>query len=174
MTDTVPENAVAQLRREHSTEFVTAPFLATAYYGLNLTAGPCKTSLPLRQALSMAIDWTRLVQSLSFDQEDCRTLGICRKYPLLKGNGKAIAACSRSTAVHCYVYRTNGYFFDEDLRAARLAFLGCVGWLGVARPVSSCTARSSKGESSLPRMRERTNTNGPRCHARRSSSTSRP
>jgi hypothetical protein len=67
-----------------------------------------------------------------------------------------------------------GYFFDEDLRAARLAFLGAVGWLGVARPVSSCTARSSKGESSLPRKRERTNTKGPRCHARRSSSTSRP
>jgi oligopeptide transport system substrate-binding protein len=68
MTDTVPENAVAELRREHSTEFVTAPFLATAYYGLNLTAGPCKANLPLRQALSMAIDRTRLVESLAFGQ----------------------------------------------------------------------------------------------------------
>jgi oligopeptide transport system substrate-binding protein len=68
MTDTVPENAVAELRREHSTEFVTAPYLATAYYGLNLTAGPCKTNLPLRQALSMAIDRTRLVESLAFGQ----------------------------------------------------------------------------------------------------------
>jgi oligopeptide transport system substrate-binding protein len=68
MTDTVPENAVAALRREHSTEFVTAPYLATAYYGLNLTAGPCKANLPLRQALSMAIDRTRLVESLAFGQ----------------------------------------------------------------------------------------------------------
>jgi oligopeptide transport system substrate-binding protein len=68
MTDTVPENAVAELRREHSTEFVTAPFLATAYYGLNLTAGPCKANLKLRQALSMAIDRTRLVESLAFGQ----------------------------------------------------------------------------------------------------------
>lgn len=68
MTDTVPENAVAELRRDHSREFVTAPFLATAYYGLNLTAGPCKTNLQLRQALSMAIDRTRLVKSLSFGQ----------------------------------------------------------------------------------------------------------
>ena len=42
ITDTVPENTVAELRREHSTEFVTAPYLATAYYGFNLTAGPCK------------------------------------------------------------------------------------------------------------------------------------
>ncbi len=68
MTDTVPENAVPQLRREHSAEFITAPFLATAYYGLNLTAGPCKTNLKLRQALSMAIDRTRLVQALAFGQ----------------------------------------------------------------------------------------------------------
>jgi oligopeptide transport system substrate-binding protein len=68
MTDTVPENAAAELRREHSTEFVTAPYLATAYYGFNLTAGPCKMNLKLRQALSMAIDRTRLVESLSFEQ----------------------------------------------------------------------------------------------------------
>jgi oligopeptide transport system substrate-binding protein len=68
VTDTVPENAVAELRREHSTEFVTAPYLATAYYGLNLTAGRCKANPKLRQALSMAIDRTRLVQSLSFGQ----------------------------------------------------------------------------------------------------------
>jgi len=68
MTDTVPENAVAELRREHSSEFLTAPFLATAYYGLNLTASPCNANLPLRQALSMAIDRNRLVQALSFGQ----------------------------------------------------------------------------------------------------------
>lgn len=68
MTDTVPENAVAELLRAHSTEFITAPYLATAYYGLNLTAGPCKGNLQLRQALSMAIDRTRLVEALAFGQ----------------------------------------------------------------------------------------------------------
>jgi len=68
MTDTVPENAVPELRREHSAEFLSAPFLATAYYGLNLTAGPCKANLQLRQALSMAIDRTRLVQALALGQ----------------------------------------------------------------------------------------------------------
>jgi oligopeptide transport system substrate-binding protein len=68
LTDNVPENMVAELRREHSTEFVTAPYLATAYYGFNLTTGPCKSNPKLRQALSMAIDRTRLVESLSFGQ----------------------------------------------------------------------------------------------------------
>jgi oligopeptide transport system substrate-binding protein len=68
LTDTVPENAVADLQAQHSPEFVTAPFLATAYYGLNLTGGPCKNNAKLRQALSMAIDRRRLVQTLSFGQ----------------------------------------------------------------------------------------------------------
>lgn len=68
MTDTVPENALEQLRAQHSTELVTAPFLATAYYGLNLAAGPCKSSAKLRQALSMAIDRRRLVRTLAFGQ----------------------------------------------------------------------------------------------------------
>jgi len=68
LTDNVPENMVAELRREHSTELVTAPYLATAYYGFNLAAGATKSNPKLRQALSMAIDRTRLVQSLSFGQ----------------------------------------------------------------------------------------------------------
>ena len=68
LTDNVPENMVAQLRGEHSREFVTAPYLATAYYGFNLTAGACKDNSNLRQALAMAIDRTRLVESLSFGQ----------------------------------------------------------------------------------------------------------
>jgi oligopeptide transport system substrate-binding protein len=68
LTDNVPENMVAELRGEHSTELFTGPFLATAYYGLNLNVGPCKSNLKLRQALSMAIDRTRLVQTLAFGQ----------------------------------------------------------------------------------------------------------
>jgi oligopeptide transport system substrate-binding protein len=68
LTDTVPENAVAELKAQHSTEFVTAPFLATAYYGLNLTAGPTRNNVKLRQALSMAIDRRRLARTLAFEQ----------------------------------------------------------------------------------------------------------
>jgi oligopeptide transport system substrate-binding protein len=68
MTDTVPENIVADLRREHAREFLSAPILTTAYYGLNLTAGPCQSSAALRQALSLAIDRRRLIDALAYGQ----------------------------------------------------------------------------------------------------------
>jgi oligopeptide transport system substrate-binding protein len=68
MTDNVPENAADRLRRERSTELIISPMLATAYYGLNLSASPCAGNGKLRQALSMAIDRRRLVQSLAFGQ----------------------------------------------------------------------------------------------------------
>jgi oligopeptide transport system substrate-binding protein len=68
MTDNVPENVADRLRRERSTELITSPILITAYYGLNLSAPPCAGNLKLRQALSMAIDRKRLVQSLAFGQ----------------------------------------------------------------------------------------------------------
>jgi oligopeptide transport system substrate-binding protein len=70
MTDTVPANAVPALRSEHPTELVIAPFLATAYYGLNLSAPPFAANLKLRQALAMAIDRKRLVGSLGFGQAE--------------------------------------------------------------------------------------------------------
>lgn len=66
ITDTVPANAIPALRSEHSTELVIAPFLATAYYGLNLTASPLAASLKLRQALAMAVDRKRLVNAIAF------------------------------------------------------------------------------------------------------------
>ena len=68
MTDNVPENVADRLRRERSTELITSPILITAYYGLNLSAPPCAGNQKLRQALSMAIDRRRLVQSLAFGQ----------------------------------------------------------------------------------------------------------
>jgi oligopeptide transport system substrate-binding protein len=68
MTDTVPTNAVASLRSEHSNEIVIAPYLATAYFGLNIAAPPFKGNLKLRKALSMAIDRQRLVTALSLGQ----------------------------------------------------------------------------------------------------------
>jgi oligopeptide transport system substrate-binding protein len=68
MTDSVPTAAVRTLREGHSQELVIAPFLATAYYGLNLTSQPLASQVKLRQALSMAIDRHRLVNSFGFGQ----------------------------------------------------------------------------------------------------------
>jgi oligopeptide transport system substrate-binding protein len=70
MTDTVPANAMSALRSEHSAEIVIAPFLATAYYGLNLSKPPFGANPKLRQAIAMAIDRRRLVHSLAFGQPE--------------------------------------------------------------------------------------------------------
>lgn len=68
MTDTVPPNAIDSLRREHPKELVIAPYLATAYFGLNTVTGPLHRNLKLRKALSMAIDRRRLVTALALGQ----------------------------------------------------------------------------------------------------------
>lgn len=68
MTDTVPANAMPTLRSEHSRELIIAPFLATAYYGLNLSKPPFAANAKLRQAIAMAIDRKRIVDSLAFGQ----------------------------------------------------------------------------------------------------------
>ncbi len=68
LTDSVPANVLPNLRAEHSSELVIAPFLATAYYGLNLTNKALGSNLALRKALSLAIDRRRLVDTLGFGQ----------------------------------------------------------------------------------------------------------
>jgi oligopeptide transport system substrate-binding protein len=68
MTDTVPPNVIAALREERPNELVIAPYLATAYYGLNFAAPPLQGNLKLRKALSMAIDRKRLVTALALGQ----------------------------------------------------------------------------------------------------------
>ena len=68
LTDTVPPNELIALRAEHSSELVVAPFLATAYYGLNLSNEAMGSSLALRKALAMARDRGRLVEALGFGQ----------------------------------------------------------------------------------------------------------
>jgi oligopeptide transport system substrate-binding protein len=68
MTDTVPPNAIASLREERPNELVIAPYLATAYYGLNFAEPPLQGNLKLRKALSMAIDRKRLVSALALGQ----------------------------------------------------------------------------------------------------------
>jgi oligopeptide transport system substrate-binding protein len=68
MTDTVPANAITSLRENHPSELVIAPFMATAYYGLNLSNQPLADNQKLRQAIAMAIDRKQLVSSLAFGQ----------------------------------------------------------------------------------------------------------
>lgn len=68
ITDTVPPNAVASIRAEHPGELVIAPYLATAYYGLNFSTPPLQGNLSLRKSLTMAIDRKRLVTSLALGQ----------------------------------------------------------------------------------------------------------
>jgi oligopeptide transport system substrate-binding protein len=68
VTDLVPANDLSALRAEHPGELVIAPYLATAYYGLNLTAKPLGSSVALRKALAMAIDRKRLVEAQGFGQ----------------------------------------------------------------------------------------------------------
>ncbi len=67
LTDLVPSNALPTLRHEHPSELVISPFLATAYYGFNLSQ-QALSNVALRQALAMAIDRKRLVESLGFGQ----------------------------------------------------------------------------------------------------------
>jgi len=68
MTDTVPSNAISTLRAKQPKELIITPFLATAYYALNLSESPFAENLFLRQAVAMAIDRNRLVRSMAFGQ----------------------------------------------------------------------------------------------------------
>jgi oligopeptide transport system substrate-binding protein len=68
MTDTVPASAIPSVNATRSSELRVAPYLATAYYGLNLRSRPLATELKLRKALSMAIDRSRLISSFGFGQ----------------------------------------------------------------------------------------------------------
>jgi oligopeptide transport system substrate-binding protein len=56
ITSTVPADSFAQVRDEYPDELRVAPQLGVYYYGFNLTKPPFAGNLPLREALSMAID----------------------------------------------------------------------------------------------------------------------
>ncbi len=64
ITANVPQTAVPMLRSERPAELHVAPFLGVYYYALNLRTGPLKTSMPLRQALAMALDREQLRSAL--------------------------------------------------------------------------------------------------------------
>jgi oligopeptide transport system substrate-binding protein len=56
ITQSVPTNALESVRTERPSELYVAPFLATAYYALNLRSPYFATNLNLRKALALAID----------------------------------------------------------------------------------------------------------------------
>jgi oligopeptide transport system substrate-binding protein len=56
LTQSVPSGALEAIRAERPTELFVAPFLATAYYALNLRSPYFATNLNLRKSLAMAID----------------------------------------------------------------------------------------------------------------------
>lgn len=68
ITDTVPAYSISTLIRDHSSEVVIAPYLATAYYSLNLSEKPFAENTKVRKALAMAIDRQRLVNALGLGQ----------------------------------------------------------------------------------------------------------
>ncbi len=68
ITDIVPINAVPGLRAQGSKELFLNPFLCVVYYGFNLSSPPLASNVKLRQALAMAINRRRLIQSLGFVQ----------------------------------------------------------------------------------------------------------
>ena len=56
VTQSVPTSALDSVRRERPNELFVAPFLATAYYALNLHSPYFAANLNLRKALALAID----------------------------------------------------------------------------------------------------------------------
>jgi oligopeptide transport system substrate-binding protein len=56
ITQSVPTSALESVRAERPNELFVAPFLATAYYALNLHSPYFATNLNLRKALALAID----------------------------------------------------------------------------------------------------------------------
>jgi oligopeptide transport system substrate-binding protein len=68
ITDVVPANAIPWIKAEHPKELVVAPFLATAYFGINLSAPIIASNVQLRRALAMAIDRKRIAASQGFGQ----------------------------------------------------------------------------------------------------------
>ena len=64
ITSTIPPDAFAQVRQAYGDELHVAPQLNVYYYGFNLTRPPFKDNLPLRQALSMAIDRQQLAEKV--------------------------------------------------------------------------------------------------------------
>ncbi len=64
ITSNVPPESFAQVKEEYGDQLHVYPYLGVYYYGFNLTKPPFKDNLPLRQALSMALDRETLVEKI--------------------------------------------------------------------------------------------------------------
>jgi len=64
LTQSVPSGALASVRAERPNELFVAPFLATAYYALNLRSQFFAANLNLRKSLALAIDREALETSI--------------------------------------------------------------------------------------------------------------
>lgn len=65
ITSNVPPESFAQVKEDYPDELHVSDYLGIYYYGFNLTRPPFKDNLPLRQALSMAIDREILVEKIT-------------------------------------------------------------------------------------------------------------
>ena len=70
ITETIPPGRLQQLRARFGSKLQVAPSLGSFFLGLNLTQAPLKDNLPLRQALSLAIDRTRIVEIVTGTGEE--------------------------------------------------------------------------------------------------------
>ncbi len=64
ITDTIPPESFATVRKQYAEQMHIAPYLGIYYYGYNLSKPPFADSPQLRQALSMAIDREVLVEKV--------------------------------------------------------------------------------------------------------------
>jgi len=65
MTNEVPNDQIAAIKRDFPNEYRVGPYLGTYYYGFNMEQPPFKDNLKLRQALSLAIDRDTLVEKVT-------------------------------------------------------------------------------------------------------------
>jgi oligopeptide transport system substrate-binding protein len=65
ITETVPPQPLPQLRERFGTQLRISPYLGTMWLGLNLTRPPLRDNLPLREALSLAIDRDKLTRYIT-------------------------------------------------------------------------------------------------------------
>ena len=65
ITETVPPQPLPQLRQRFGTQLRISPYLGSMWLGLNLTRPPLRDNLPLREALSLAIDRDKLTRFIT-------------------------------------------------------------------------------------------------------------
>jgi len=65
ITETVPPQALPQLRKRFGTQLRISPYLGTMWLGLNLTRPPLRGNVALREALSLAVDRDKLTRYIT-------------------------------------------------------------------------------------------------------------